>query len=68
MSKKDYEILAAALKSAYPKESEYYDMRALISAIHAWDTASDEIAGALRKTNPRFNVARFVDAATPPTP
>ena len=58
MTKKDYVILAAALKSAsrYPDNSDHLDGVA---------DACDAIADALGRENPRFNRIRFMNAALP---
>lgn len=64
MSRKDYVLIAAALRAARPnmpicKPQDFTDE--MVSACHR-DIAS-EIADALQRDNPRFSRERFLEAA-----
>jgi len=56
MTRKDYELIAAALAAASPKGCESED------AVDTWERICVLMAEALRQDNPRFDSARFFDA------
>lgn len=58
MSKKDYELIAAAFRAARPcavgdRGRDWYD---------GWHAVVDSVADALASDNPRFDRARFLAA------
>ena len=56
MTRKDYELIAAALRKSHPAGDP---------AAHAvWRRSVIDIADALAAENPRFDANRFVDACT----
>ncbi len=61
MTRKDYVLLAKALRDAEP-------VRATIGSPErvAWFAACASVSDALMRENPRFNSARFMDACTEP--
>ena len=62
MSRKDYIILARALKAAKPEKVTPYDER-YHGALIAWNTVCVEIAYELANDNDRFNRNTFMNAA-----
>jgi hypothetical protein len=58
MSRKDYILLANALKSATPPARDGD------AAMQTWHRAVMQVANSLESDNSRFNRARFVVAAT----
>jgi hypothetical protein len=56
MTKKDFELIASALRQARP---DPYAM----DKYHGWREAVEQLAVALTTTNPRFDVAVFKAAA-----
>ena len=55
MTRKDYKLLADALRSVRP---DGIPMR-----FEAWQFAVHAVADALAQDNPRFNLSRFLEAA-----
>lgn len=61
MTKKDFELIAAALSSAAPLDTARFGHCAAEHAQHRHTV--EEFARRLALTNPRFNHARFLAAA-----
>ncbi len=59
MTRKDYIALAAALKGAHPGLSGEIDKN------EAWRRSVRAVADTLAADNPRFDMGRFLNAATP---
>jgi hypothetical protein len=57
MTRKDYELIAAAVAEARNDEGSDYS-----TFDEAVDAVAERIASALRSTNPRFDVSRFLKA------
>lgn len=62
MSKKDYIILARALKESRPEKVTPYDER-YHGALIAWNVTVENITYELAKDNNRFNRNKFMSAA-----
>ena len=63
MTRKDFEIIAVALKTALPVAqfaSEQNDTKEMVLACHR--DICGVLANALAQTNPRFDTARFLKA------
>jgi hypothetical protein len=62
MTKKDFELLAQALRWAREDDLQYRDLSATdVAETH--DLVATHVANALASTNPRFNRDRFIAAA-----
>lgn len=64
MTRKDFELIAAALRDARQR----IDTEISVSAVHdsailGWEFATLDIANSLATTNPAFNLERFLTAA-----
>jgi hypothetical protein len=59
MTKKDYKLIAAALKGAHVSLRVHFPVAAFLG----WRVAADRVADALAQDNPRFDRARFLKAA-----
>lgn len=62
MTRKDFEIIAAALKNALPVAKFASSTRAAEEQINAHRDICGVLANALGQTNPRFDTARFLKA------
>lgn len=60
MTKKDFELIAAALRSARVGDNDTIAAKAVYN--NGIDNASHRMADALAKTNPRFDRERFLIA------
>ena len=59
MTRKDFVLIAAALKDSAPsQDGELGEV-----CREVWEQTCDGVAHALRSTNPRFDVERFLKAA-----
>jgi hypothetical protein len=68
MTRKDYEVIAGALRSAMPPEPDVgapvtTDYIAACARFNQWQYAATKLADALKSDNDRFDRARFLAAA-----
>lgn len=62
MTRKDYELIAAALRRSQP--SLALPLKEGVAAQGAWSRVVEEVAVTLFASNPNFNSDRFIDACT----
>lgn len=64
MTRKDFELIAAALRASrpIPKHEPYALDHYELIARDTYSNAANALADALRSTNPRFDRARFLSA------
>ena len=64
MTRKEFELIAAALRDARPPRAlrDAAHAASIVAAGKAIDDVARELATRLAATNPRFNRARFLDA------
>jgi hypothetical protein len=60
MSRKDYVLIAAALKFTKPEPLAGLPVDSAI--IDTWHNTASELAAALARDNPRFDMSRFLKA------
>jgi hypothetical protein len=60
MTKKDYILLAEALKSSKPENLGSFSMKS--AEIVQWETTLKVLTKALQQDNPRFNEKTFLEA------
>lgn len=64
MTRKDYIVLAAALKASKPDAREYPIALSAIAAYKAWEHTVTAIAEALQADNAKFDRSKFFKAAS----
>ncbi len=62
MTRKDYELIAAALRKAQPALRG--PLAEDVARQGAWSATVERLADALAAENPRFDANRFIDACT----
>ena len=64
MTRKDYEAIAAAIRTAYAEIDTDYQQNTKDNMRHGVNLAYLAIADALAQDNPRFDIDRFINACT----
>jgi hypothetical protein len=64
MSKKDYELIARALKDSKPqsKLNANYQDNVYFERMVVWESVINKVAAEMENENPRFNRAKFLQA------
>lgn len=60
MTRKDYELIAAAYNDVRPVRSSFNTTRAYEIAFAIWDQCRQHLANKLQSTNPAFNRDQFI--------
>lgn len=68
MSRKDYELIAAALRLARPESADPAIPRCELPEFRTWERCVNEITHALSRDNPRFHRNTFYTACGLGTP
>lgn len=62
MTRKDYQVIAQALKAAKPVNTERASVTVKVCEVSVWESTVRSVAQALAKDNGRFDMQRFLEA------